>query len=109
MKIAGYQYQSCFGTFIEEFIREKKEAGFVYESEEWQLKHFDAFCEDEGITEPCLNKNLVDKWGTIREGEEMVTCSRRISVLRQLGLYLESLGIEAYIPCRFYQISSGIY
>lgn len=35
MKIAGYQYQSCFGTFIEEFIREKKEAGFVYESEEW--------------------------------------------------------------------------
>lgn len=103
MKIAGYQYQSCFGTFIEEFIREKKEAGFVYESEEWQLKHFDAFCEDEGITEPCLNKNLVEKWGTIREGEEMVTCSRRISVLRQLGLYLASLGIEAYIPCRFYK------
>lgn len=30
MKIAGYQYQSCFGTFIEEFIREKKEAGFVF-------------------------------------------------------------------------------
>ena len=103
MKIAGYQYQSCFGTFIEEFIREKKEAGFVYESEEWQLKHFDAFCEDEGITEPCLNKYLVEKWGTIREGEEMVTCSRRISVLRQLGLYLASLGIEAYIPCRFYK------
>lgn len=103
MKIAGYQYQSCFGTFIEEFIREKKEAGFVYESEEWQLKHFDAFCEDEGITEPCLNKYLVEKWGTIREGEEMVTCSRRISVLRQMGLYLASLGIEAYIPCRFYK------
>ncbi len=33
----------------------------------------------------------------------MVTCSRWISVLRQLGLYLASLGIEAYIPCRFYK------
>lgn len=103
MKISGYQYQSCFGTFIEEFIQEKKDAGFVYESEEWRLKHFDAFCMDEGITEPFLSKKLVEKWGTLRDGEEMVTCSSRLSVLRQLGLYMTSLGMDAYIPHHFYK------
>ena len=35
MKIAGYQYQSNFGSYIEQFVHEKKEAGFIYESEEW--------------------------------------------------------------------------
>jgi len=103
MKISGYQYQSCFGTFIEEFIQEKKNVGFVYESEEWQLKHFDAFCVDEGISEPRLSKELVKKWGTMRDGEEIVTCSKRLSVIRQLGLYMASLGMQAYIPSRFYK------
>lgn len=103
MKISGYQYKSCFGTFIEEFIQEKKDAGFVYESEEWKLKHFDAFCMDEGITEPFLSKKLVEKWGTLRDGEEMITCSSRLSVLRQLGLYMTSLGMDAYISHRFYK------
>lgn len=34
MKISGYCYQSCFGSYIEMFIREKRSAGFIYESEE---------------------------------------------------------------------------
>ena len=64
MKISGYQYQSCFSTYIEKFIQEKRDAGFVYESEEWKLKHFDAFCIEESVTEPCLSRELVKKWGT---------------------------------------------
>lgn len=103
MKISGYEYQSCFHTFIEEFIQEKKDAGFVYETEEWRLKHFDMFCMEEGITEPFLSKKLVEKWGARRDGEEMVTCSSRLSILRQLGLYMISLGMEAYIPHHFYK------
>lgn len=103
MKISGYQYQSCFGTFIEDFIQEKRDAGFIYTSEEWQLKHFDAFCVEEGITEPFLSKRIMEKWGIMREGEELITCSKRISVLRQLGLYMISLGMEAYIPHQFYK------
>jgi len=92
MKIAGYQYQSCFGSYIEQFVHEKKEAGFLYESEEWLLKHFDAFCYQKGISEPLLGKELVAEWGTLKDNEEMATCSKRISVVRQLGLYMISLG-----------------
>ena len=72
MKISGYQFQSCFAPYIEKFIQEKRAAGFLYESEEWKLKHFDAFCIEESVTELCLNRELVKKWGTLREGEAYI-------------------------------------
>jgi len=34
MKIVGYRYQSCFSAYIQQFLQEKREAGFIYESEE---------------------------------------------------------------------------
>ena len=42
MKIAGYQYGSCFGPYIQQFIEKKRSIGFVYEHEERKfrmLKH----------------------------------------------------------------------
>lgn len=38
MKIAGYEYQSCFGPYIQQFLQEKRDAGFIYESEEWIMQ-----------------------------------------------------------------------
>ncbi len=103
MKIAGYEYRSCFGPYIKQFIQEKREAGFIYESGEWLLKHFDAFCFQKGISQPFLSKELVTEWGTLKEQEEMVTCSKRMSILRQFGFYMISLGKEVYIPNHFYK------
>ena len=108
MKISGYQLQSCFAPYIEQFIQEKRAAGFIYESEEWKLKHFDAFCIEESVTEPCLSRELVKKWGTLRDGEALVTCSARTSVIRQFALFLTSLGIEAYIPSNFYKAEKKV-
>lgn len=103
MKIAGYEYQSCFGPYIKQFVQEKREAGFIYESEEWILKHFDAFCCQKEVSEAFLSKELVIEWGRLKGPEEMVTCSKRMSVLRQFGFYMISLGKEAYIPSHFYK------
>lgn len=108
MKISGYQFQSCFAPYIEKFIQEKRAAGFIYESEEWKLKHFDAFCIKESVAEPCLSRDLVKKWGTIREGEALITCSARTSVIRQFALFLLPLGIEAYIPSNFYKSEKNV-
>lgn len=98
MKISGYQFQSCFAPYIEMFLQKKRATGFIYESEEWKLKHLDAFCMEESVTEPHLSRDLVKKWGTLRDGEALVTCSARTSVIRQFALFLVSLGIKAYIP-----------
>ena len=108
MKIAGYPFQSCFAPYIEKFLREKRDAGFLYESEEWKLKHFDAFCVAESVTKPILGRELVKKWGTLREMEALSTCAGRMSVLRQFALFLTSLGLEAYIPAHFYKAEKKI-
>ena len=108
MNISGYQFQSCFAPYIKMFLHEKRAAGFIYESEEWKLKHFDIFCIEESIKEPCLSRDLVKKWGTLRDGEALVTCSARTSVIRQFALFLVSLGLEAYIPSNFYKAEKTV-
>ena len=103
MKIIGYEYQSCFAPYIKQFLLEKRSVGFTYETEEWKLKHFDDFCVKESIIQPYLSRELVKKWGTLREGESLSTCSARISIIRQFALFMISLGEEAYIPSDFYK------
>ena len=98
MKIAGYQYGSCFGPYIQQFIEKKRSIGFVYEHEEWELKHFDQFCCERGVSEPSLSRTLVMEWGQLRENEYKTTSGSRFSVIRQFGLYLLSLDMEAYLP-----------
>lgn len=103
MKIIGYEYQSCFAPYIKQFLQEKRSVGFTYETEEWKLKHFDHFCVKESVAEPYLSRELVKKWGTLRERETLSTCSARISIIRQFALFMISLGKEAYIPLDFYK------
>ena len=71
-------------------------------------RSFLAFCIKESVAEPCLSRDLVKKWGTIREGEALITCSARTSVIRQFALFLLPLGIEAYIPSNFYKAEKNV-
>lgn len=103
MKIIGYEYQSCFAPYIKQFLQEKRSVGFIYETEEWKLKHFDDFCAKESITQPYLSRELIKKWRTLRDGEALSTCSARTSIIRQFALFMTSLGEEAYIPSNFYK------
>ena len=108
MKITSYQFQSCFAPYIKIFIQERRAAGYLYETEEWKLKHFDAFCIREAITNLCLTREIVKKWGTLRDCESLATCSSRISVIRQFALFLISMGIEAYVPSKFYKVEKKV-
>ena len=103
MKIKGYQFKSCFAPNIEKFLQEKKDAGFSYNTEEWKLKHFDALCIEEAVSEPIITRELAQKWGSLRDNEALSTCSSRMSVLRQFSFYLTSIGIDTYIPSHFYK------
>ena len=107
MKIAEYQYGSCFGPYIQQFIERKRSIGFVYEHEEWELKHFDHFCCEKGISEPSLSRELVMEWGQLRENEYKSTSGSRFSIIRQFGLFLLSLDLEAYLPSNYSYSSKG--
>lgn len=48
-----------------------------------------------------ITQELAGKWGTLRKTETKVTLAGRISVLRQLSLYMQAYGIKCYIPRNF--------
>lgn len=94
-------FESCFAPYIRALIAEKKQAGFQYISAAYQLRQFDHFCAENKIEQPIITKELADQWGLLRDGEEPTTQSGRISVLRQLSLYMQASGIESYVPRNF--------
>lgn len=96
-----YVFESCFAPYISALLQEKRRAGYQYNSEEYHLYRFDRFCLDRGINFPSITRELADEWGKLRETEGPVYQTRRISVIRQLSLYLQASGIESYIPRHF--------
>jgi integrase len=105
MMIKDYQFKSCLAPYIKAFISQKRMEGFLYDTDEYHLKHFDAFCVRQSLSQPIITRELVMAWSTIRDTEGKVYRSRRVTAVRQLGLYLQSQGMEAYIPRHFYQKS----
>ena len=101
MMSGHYSFTSCLAPFIESMITEKRNAGFQYEHAEWILHKFDEFCNQEQVETPVITQELAGKWGTLRKTETKVTLAGRISVLRQLSLYMQAYGIKCYVPRNF--------
>ena len=103
-----YEFTSCFAPYIETLIALKRKEGFIYDTGAYQLKCFDTFCLEKGITEAVMTKDLMTKWGTLRETEDKPYLTRRISAIRQLSLFMNSTGKEAYVPIHFNHKSSYV-
>ncbi|MDP2753381.1 MAG: tyrosine-type recombinase/integrase [Nitrospirota bacterium] len=103
-----FVFSSCFKPYIESLLKEKRQAGYQYDTAEYMLHRFDCFCVEHGITEAVVTKKLSDKWGELRDTESKITQTGRISVLRQLCLYMQASGIQCYIPRSFSHKSGSI-
>ena len=94
-------YTSVLGGFITGLIAQKQACGYRYETEAYNLASFDQLCVEHGHTEPTITRDLVMKWAIQRPTEGKNHRNGRVSIVRQLALYMRSLGIEAYIPGHF--------
>jgi len=97
----NYEFKSCFAVYINQLIAKKHNEGFLYDTSGYILTRFDRFCLEKEISEAVITKELVSDWGRKRKQESKSTLGSRISVLRQLSLYMCSLGIDCYIPSGF--------
>jgi len=93
-----YTYESAFAPYITGLIQQKQADGFIYNCEEWHLKKFDEFCVSRFPTTTAITRELAAEWAVIRPTEGKNFRRRRVVILRQLSLYMLSLGLEAYIP-----------
>jgi integrase len=99
-KALKYSYYSVFSPYIEGLIIEKKQCGFVYDAESYTMKRFDEFCSLHGYTDALITRDIAMKWALQMDTENINSRNSRVSVLRQLAVYMNSMGIDSYIPRR---------
>lgn len=92
-----YFEEGVFKELILDFISYKRSCGFKYDSVEYVLCAINRKLNEYEVKEPILSKKMVDNLVKKRPYEQYSTQSRRITLLRQLAIYLCWRGIEAYV------------
>lgn len=96
--IKEYSYASIFASHIEKFICSKRSAGFSYNNPAYWLHHFDRFCCNNEVAEEGISKLLFDTYAAAFPNESNTTKNNRLSSVRTFSVYLNSVGIQSYIP-----------
>jgi integrase len=97
----SYTYESVLAPYIEGLISEKRTLGYSYEFEAYILKKFDEYCISHNLKEPVITHPFIEDWEMLRHTESKGYRGQRVSFVRQLSLYMNSLGIMSYISRHF--------
>jgi len=87
------EYSSMFASYISGLVATKRSSGYTYETSEFYLHDFDSYC---CVQTKCktLSRDLVIEWAKAKDGEDPGTHRTRISSVRELGKYMQSLGVS---------------
>jgi len=96
--VLNHNYKSILAPCIEGHILEKKSLGYVYDTEARILMKLDEFCVERGYSETLVTHELATEWAMQRSTEGINYRNKRVSCLRQLSIYMNSMGINSYIP-----------
>lgn len=95
----NYKWKSKMGPQLEAFIALKQANGFIYETEKYIFSKFDTFCyENSDLDDYKITQKQIASWNIQFPSENVKTMSGRISFIRVFSKYLNSIGIESYVP-----------
>lgn len=87
------EYSSALAPYITGLVATKRAAGYTYETTEFHLRDFDRYCSQRAECRS-LSRELVLEWVKAKDGEGPRTHRTRISPLRELGKYMQSIGVS---------------
>lgn len=90
-------FTSHLGPPMEDFLQYKVALGYSRSSYDKFLVLFDRFCLQAFPEERSLTQPLVMQWVRLRPNETANGVKRRMVAIRELGKYLQALGVEAYV------------
>jgi len=93
-----YSTNLDYRQLIDGFLEFKRSCGYKYHSEENTLKSFYYYIQNNKKSSLGLSKKFLDKWATPNLQESRKSLSNRVSVIRELSIYLNQLGYKAYVP-----------
>ena len=92
------QFNSILAPFIHGLLEEKKALGFLYDTEEMILARFDRYCIENKVEEQGVTREFLNNWCLQSQTEGLSNQRKRITVVRQLMLYMISMGEMVYLP-----------
>lgn len=93
-----YTLRSAIAPYIQGLLDQKRALGYKYVTEEYILRTFDEYWIRENGDLSVLTRETVEGWMQRRPNEGRTSRSGRISVLRQLAIYMNGIGYASYIP-----------
>lgn len=92
-----YQYKSILKDYMLAFEELRLNFGYS-ESTLYYLKMFDKFLVENKYTSSHITKGIIDLWAVQKETENKNSRNHRVSSVKQFCLYLNALGVEAFVP-----------
>ena len=90
--------RSPLANAIATFVAQKRALGYKYHSEELLLRGIDRLLAAQGIAEPALPREIVDRLTARRAHQRPRTHAARVSIVRQLAWFMLDRGLPAYAP-----------
>lgn len=87
------EYSSVFSPYISDFIAMKRASGYSYETAEYHLHHFNRYCACR-VSSQADTRELIIGWAKARDGEDPASHRTRVSPVRELGKYMQALGVS---------------
>ena len=89
---------SCLAGEIQNFIHLRRLSGTDYQSQARLLAYFDRFLLTQGLSEPCITREITDGYQQSLSHLAPRTRSNRFCVVRQFCEYLAGNDPRSYVP-----------
>ena len=93
--MSNYLFKGPFAEHIKNHVRLKQAIGYKYEAEAKHLLRFSTFTGGKYPETSTLTKEIVLDWCSKKNYESQTNQCPRASILRQLAIYIEDVGIDA--------------
>jgi integrase len=97
MKMNERKFDGAFAEHMDGFIKQKRALGYRYDEGAYICLRFEKFCKQHFPGTIALNKEVGLKWAERLENEKGTCQLNRISVIREFGKYMNSIGTPAYV------------
>lgn len=95
--MSEYTFESGIGTYIQSFVELKQASGYPYQTSLRLLCYFDSMVANRFPDAHTITKDICHEWVHLKPGEHPNGLLRRVTPIRQLGKYMNGVGISAYV------------
>ena len=105
----NYPFKGPFAERIRNHVWLKQAIGYKYETEAIHLLRFSFFTAEKYSEASTLSKEIVMDWCSKKNYEAQANQCARASILRQFAIYMEGVGIDAYVLPKGYYPTAQQY